>query len=148
PPQVFDQQPHSYSAGPLGTAGPCLVAPGGTGNIQMGPACAADKLFQEPAGGNTAAVAAPGVLQIGDIALHDLSVAVPQRQLPDPLSAALSGPLQGIHQPPVIAHQAAGLMPQGDNAGSGQGGKVDHNRRLVLPGEMQGVAQDQTALGI
>ncbi len=48
----------------------------------------------------------------------------------------------------MLAHQAGGLVAQGDHAGAGQGGHVDQRGRLEALRVGQRVAQDQAALGV
>ena len=48
----------------------------------------------------------------------------------------------------VIAEQAAGDMPQRDDAGPGEGGQINHRVRLEFCRISQRIAQHQTPFGI
>src|SRR5690606_28012187 len=48
----------------------------------------------------------------------------------------------------VVAHQTGDIAAQGDDAGAGEGGDVDHRLRLEALGVGQGIAQYQTAFGV
>ncbi len=48
----------------------------------------------------------------------------------------------------MLAHQAGGLVAQGDHAGTGQGGDIDQRRRFEALRVGQRIAQDQAAFGV
>ena len=60
----------------------------------------------------------------------------------------LAGGQQLVGQVVVLAHQAGGLVAEGDHAGTGQGGDVDKRGRLEALRVGQCVAQDQAAFGV
>ncbi len=63
-------------------------------------------------------------------------------------SARLAGLEHLADQAVVVAHQAGGVAAEGDDAGAGQGGDIDHRLRLEALGVGQGVAQHQAAFGV
>ncbi len=77
-----------------------------------------------------------------------LLVFVEQRQLPGAVVGILTGPQQLPGQLLVVAHQAGGLAAQGDDAGAGQGGDVDHRAWLEAFDIGQRVAEHQAAFGV
>ncbi len=103
---------------------------------------------QEAASGDGAGLGAADVGHVGKRAVELLLIFLEQRQLPGAVTGAGAGIQQLRDQLVVVAHQAGGVAAQGDNAGTGQGGDIDHAGGLEAFGVGQRVAQHQAAFGI
>ena len=103
---------------------------------------------QEAAGGDGAGLRPANVGDVGERAVELLLVLVMQRQLPGAVVGAFASledlPDQGV----IVAHQAGDVAAQGDDAGAGEGGDVDHRLRLEALGVGQGIAQHQAAFRV
>ena len=75
-------------------------------------------------------------------------VIIPQGKFPAAVTAVFSGFQQVVDQGLVVAQQACRMRTQGDNAGTGQGGKIEADFRIEGLCLGQGIAQAQPAFGV
>ncbi len=115
----------------------------------MGPALAVGEARQEAAGGDAAGRHAAEVFHVGERGFDLLLVFVPERQTPGAVGGGIAGAEDFGGELVVLGHHAAGMVAQGDHAGAGQGGDIDHGFWLaVLAGPVDRIGQDHPALGI
>ena len=107
-----------------------------------------NEVLQEQGCGDRAAGAGASVLEVGKLALEPGLVGGPQGHAPEAFTAGFAGAQQGIGQGVVVGPEARHLIPQGDHAGSGEGGQVDHRIRFELAGVHQGIGQGEAPLRI
>src|SRR5690554_848305 len=142
--QVVDQQGDRAAGGALGFAG----VPGGAGDVQMGPAVVFREPAQEAGRGDGAGRAAADVGHVGEVAVELALVVVLERQAPGAVAGALARGQQFVGQFVVVGQQAGGVVAQGDDAGTCEGGHVDYGSRVKFLHVGEGVAQYQAAFGV
>src|SRR5690606_22086295 len=122
--------------------------PRSAGDVQVRPGIGLGETREEAGGGDGAGLGPAGVGDVGEGAVQLLLVLVEQPQLPGAVGGILTGTEQVPGQLRVVAHQAGGLAAQGDDAGAGQGGDVDHRAWLEAFDIGQRVAEHQAAFGV
>src|SRR5690554_6217617 len=142
--QVVDQQGHRAAGGALGFAG----VPGGAGDVQVGPGVVLGEAAQEAGSRDGAGRPAADVGHVGEVAVELALVFVPERQAPGAVAGALAGGQQFVGQFVVVGQQAGGVVAQGDDAGTCEGGHVDYGSRVKFLHVGEGVAQYQAAFGV
>ena len=106
------------------------------------------EIGQEGGGGNRACARRADVGNVGKIGFELIFVSLKERQLPCFVVHVAGGGKQTVNQSLIVAHHAADVMTQGDDARAGQGGDVDDGFGLELFGVSKRVTQNQTAFGI
>src|SRR5690554_435657 len=92
--------------------------------------------------------AAADVGHIGEVAVELALVFVPERQAPGAVTGAFAGGQQFVGQFVVVGQQTGGVIAQGDDAGTCEGGHVDYGSRVKFLHVGEGVAQYQAAFGV
>ena len=114
----------------------------------MRPRVVFGEIRQEGGGGNRACAGRADVGDVGEVGFELVFVGFKERQLPCFVVHVAGGGEQAVDQILIVAHHAADVMTQGDDARAGQGGDVDDGFGLELLGVSERVAQNQTAFGI
>src|SRR5665811_150977 len=114
----------------------------------MRPAVVLGVARQEAGGGDRSPRTSADVLHVGEIAVQQRLVIIPQRQLPYPVVSLFACCQQLLGELVLIAEHAAGDMTQGDDARAGERGDVDYGVGIELLRVGERVAQDQAAFGI
>src|SRR3954464_8156647 len=78
----FDQAPHPYPRWPFRDEWLSLVYPGGAGDVEVDPGLIVDKLFQEHSSGDSAAVTASAVYNVGYARLNQAAIFIVERTPP------------------------------------------------------------------
>src|SRR5207244_4278133 len=85
------ERAHRDARSPTGGVPIVGLTAGGAGDVQMGPRPVADEFLQEEPGGEGAATAAAGVLDVGDLGVDLLAVVARQREGPDAFTRSAGG---------------------------------------------------------
>ena len=96
----------------------------------MRPRRAVDEALQQLRRGDRAAIAAAGVLHVGELRIDQLVVGRAKRHAPDVLAGGLAGVRQPLRQFVVVGEQAGVLGAERDHDRAGQRGEIDHEFRL------------------
>ena len=121
----------------------------GAGNVEMRPRRLVDEALQQLRGGDRAAVAAAGVLHVGELRIDHLVVFGPERHAPHPLAGLLAGLRQPLGELVVVGEQAGIFLPERDDDRAGQRREIDHEFRLeALVDVVQHVGQHEPAFGV
>jgi len=106
------------------------------------------ELPKERRGGAGAPLAAADVRDIGEIAFQLFHVFLADRHRPRPIVGTVAGRREFIRQGAVVAHQAAEMIAERDDAGTRQGRDIDDRRRLEAAAVGERVAQHQATFGV
>ena len=108
-----------------------------------------DEFLEEQRRGDGAAQGAAGnIVDVGDLAVEQLTVGRPQGQAPQGV-AGDRGVAQNIRRQGVVGGEHGRQVgAQGDPRRAGQGGAVDDQRRLLAIGLGERVGEHQAALGV
>src|SRR5262249_41066432 len=126
------------------------VVPGGACDIEVNPRRVACKFADEPcAGDGAAALAAADVLNVGEAAFDEFAILVVHRKLPHFFAGGFGGGEELVGPALVGAAEDADVdIGESDDDGAGERGGVDEMGRAQLLGVVDGVGEDEAALGV
>ena len=114
----------------------------------MNPGCVFGEGLQELGRSDCAAVASAGVLDVGNVALDLIGVLLTQGQAPELFAGGGQSSLELADGLVVVGERAAVEHAESDDAGAGEGCRVDEVGCAELAGVGESVGENQAAFGV
>src|SRR6266851_1205588 len=126
-----------------------LVAPVGTGDVEVGPLGAVlDRGIEERRGLDRATLAAGAVGEVGDVALDLVAVLIGQWHRPEAVAGFGAGAPDLVDERVGLPEEAAEVVAERDRDRAGERGDVHDAGRALALGVADPVDQDQTPFGV